>query len=194
MKNVFEIMKEFGIELQEDKKRDFEKVILENYRTISDYEIQAEKLKNAEDKVETLTTNLDKFKDVNVEELNTTITTLRADLEKKDEELTTKLAERDFMDIVKDSIHRACGKDAEKIMKLMDIETLKASKNQKEDVAAAIKAMQEDDVTKGMFGEVESEVIGEGNLIGQVGKPSGSSDDAAMRAVMGLPPAQGEQK
>lgn len=194
MKNIFEIMKEFGLECSEDKQKDFEKAMLENYKTVSDYDVQAKKLETAEDKVKTLTESLDKFKDVNVDELNETIKTLKTDLTNKDKELTDKLAERDFMDTLKDSIHTAKGKDAERIMKLMDIDTLRASKNQKDDIAAAIKAMQEDDVTKGMFAETEPEVVGTGNLIGQVGKPNGNSADAAMRAVMGLPPAQGEQK
>lgn len=194
MKNIFELMKEFGLELPEDKQKDFEKAVLDNYKTVSDYNVQADKLKTAEEKVTTLTESLDKFKDVNVEELNQTIATLKTDLENKDKELTDKLAERDFMDILKDSIHTAKGKDAERIMKLMDIDTLRSSKNQKEDIAAAIKAMQEDDVTKGMFAEAEPEVVGTGSLIGQVHKPSGNSADAAMRAAMGLPPVQGEQK
>ena len=77
MKNIFEIMKEYGLEVAEDKKKDFEKAVLENYKTVSDYETQAEKLKTAEGKVTTLTESLDKFKDVNVDELNTTIASLK---------------------------------------------------------------------------------------------------------------------
>ena len=100
MKNIFEIMKEYGLEVAEDKKKDFEKLVLDNYKTVSDYETQAEKLKTAEGKVRTLTENLDKFKDVNVDELNNTISTLKADLEYKDKELKDKLADRDFNDLL----------------------------------------------------------------------------------------------
>lgn len=42
MKNIFEIMKEYGLEVAEDKKKDFEKLVLDNYKTVSDYETQAE--------------------------------------------------------------------------------------------------------------------------------------------------------
>lgn len=73
MRNIFEIMKEYGIEVPEEKKKDFEKSVLENYKTVSDYDVQSEKLKAAEEKVTTLTESLDKFKDVNVDELNDTI-------------------------------------------------------------------------------------------------------------------------
>lgn len=65
MKNIFEIMKDFGLEVPEDKQKDFEKTVLENYKTVSDYDTQTEKLKTAEGKVENLTESLDKLKDVN---------------------------------------------------------------------------------------------------------------------------------
>lgn len=38
MKNIYEILKEYGLEVPEDKKADFDKAWKENYRTISDYD------------------------------------------------------------------------------------------------------------------------------------------------------------
>lgn len=192
MKNIFEIMKEYGFEVPEDKKKDFEKAVLDNYKTVSDYEVQSEKLRNAEDKVTTLTQSLDKFKDVNVDELNTTIANLRTDLANKDKELTDKLADRDFNDLVKESIATAKGKNAKAITALLDLEKLKASKNQKEDITAALKTLAEAEDSKMLFGEAET-VIGGGNPIGSVTKAGSQNGDAAMRAVMGLPPVA-EQK
>ena len=176
MKNIFEIMKDYGLEIPDDKHKDFEKEVLANYKTSSDYDVQAEKLKTAEGKVTTLTESLEKFKDVNVDELNNTITQLKTDIANKDKELSDKLAERDFMDTLKDSIHAAHGKDAAMIIKLLNVDELRKSKNQKEDIAAAIKEMTENEMTKGMFGETEKkdEKLGSGNLIGQVGKPGGT--------------------
>lgn len=188
MKNIFEIMKEFGLEVPEDKQKDFEKQMLENYKTVSDYEVQTKKLETAEGKVKTLTDSLDKFKDVDVDKLNQDIETLKKQLGDKDKELADQLAERDFMDTLKESVHAAKGKDTEKIIRLLDLETLKASKNQKEDIAAAIKAMAEDDVTKGMFHTDEPEKKGTANVIGEILGGGGNSMDAQMRAVMGLPP------
>lgn len=193
MKNIFEIMKEYGLEVPEDKHKDFEKAVLENYKTISDYEVQAEKLKSAEDKVTTLTDKLDEFKDVDVKELNATITTLKTDLENKDKELTDKLAERDFNDLLRESIASANGRNAKAITALLDVDTLKASKNQKEDVAAAIKALTEAEDSKMLFGEPEPTLAGSGNPIGAVTKGGNQDGEAAMRAAMGLPPVT-EQK
>lgn len=190
MKNIFEIMKEFGIEVPEDRQKDFEKKVLENYKTASDYDVQAKKLEAAEGKVQTLTDSLGKFKDVDVDRLNGDIEKLRKKLEDKDRELADQLAERDFMDVVRESIHSAKGKDTEKIIRLLDIETLKASKNQKDDIAAAVRAMAEDDVTKGMFQTGEPEKRGTADVIGGISGGSGENMDAQMRAVMGLPPAE----
>lgn len=193
MKNIFEIMKEYGLEVPEDKKKEFEKAVLDNYKTVSDYETQAEKLKTAEGKVTTLTESLDKFKDVNVEELNSTIATLKIDLANKDQELKDKIADRDFNDILKESIASAKGKNAKAITALLDVDTLKASKNQKEDIAAAIKALTEAEDSKMLFGEPEPTPAGEGNPIGTVTKGGNQNSDAAMRAVMGLPPVSGTE-
>lgn len=188
MKNIFEIMKEYGLEVPEDKKKEFEKAVLDNYKTVSDYETQAEKLKTAEGKVTTLTESLDKFKDVNVEELNSTITTLKTDLANKDHELKEKIADRDFNDLLKDSIASAKGRNVKAITALLDVDTLKTSKNQKEDVAAALKVLSEAEDSKMLFGEPEPTPAGGGNPIGTVTKGGDQSGAAAMRAAMGLPP------
>ena len=189
MKNIFEIMKEFGFEVEEDKKKDFEKAVLENYKTSADYDVQAEKLKMAEGKVTTLTESLDKFKDVNVDDLNATIATLKTDLANKDQELKNKIADRDFNDLLKDSIASAHGKNAKAIMALLDVNSLKESKNQKEDIAAALKGLSEAEDSKMLFGTADPEVVGGGNPIGSITKPgnqTGATD--AMRSIMGLPP------
>lgn len=188
MKNIFEIMKEYGLEVPEDKKKDFEKAVLENYKTVSDYETQSEKLKTAEGKVTTLTESLDKFKNVNVDELNSTIATLKTDLANKDQELKDKIADRDFNDLLKESIASANGRNSKAITALLDVDTLKASKNQKEDIAAAIKVLTEAEDSKMLFGEPEPTPAGGGNPIGTVTKGGSQNSDAAMRAVMGLPP------
>lgn len=147
-------------------------------------------LKVAVEKVTATEEALKKFDGVDIEKLNKQVADLQADLKSKDETHAAELAERDFNSLLKESISSAKGKDAEKIMKLLDVETLKSSKNQKEDISAAIKAMAEDEITKGMFGEPEPNPVGTGNIIGTVTKPSANTEEAAMRAAMGLPPAE----
>lgn len=195
MKNIFEIMKEYGLEVPEDKKKDFEKAVLENYKTVTDYDNQAKKLDAANDTIKAndtamkdLQDKLDGFKDVDVSGLNQMIKNLQTEKENIQKDYDAKIADRDFNDLVKESISAVNGKNAKAITALLDVDTLKASKNQKEDIAAALKALTEKEDSKMLFGEPDPKPAGTGNLIGQVRKSEPSADDASMRAAMGLPP------
>lgn len=201
MKNIFEIMKEYGFELPEDKKKEFEAAVLENYKTISDYNNQkaaldtaGEKIKAAEKTMEELNGKLKEYKDVDVSELNKQIEKLTEDLKQKDADYQKQMADRDFEDLLKDSISQAKGRNAKAITALLDVETLKGSKNQKEDVAAALKALSEQEDSKMLFGEPDPKPVGNGNLIGHVSGGTQTDDDAKLRAVMGLPPVQTNTK
>lgn len=196
MKNIFEIMKEYGLEVPEDKKKDFEKTVLENYKTMTDYDNQTKKLDAANDTIKAndiamkdLQDKLDGFKDVDVSGLNQTIKTLQTEKENIQKDYDAKIADRDFNDLVKESIAAVNGRNTKAITALLDVETLKASKNQKEDIAAALKALTEKEDSKMLFGEPEPKPAGTGNLIGRVnGSGGASTEEAAMRAAMGLPP------
>lgn len=195
MKNIFEIMKEFGLELPEDKQKDFEKSVLENYKTKADYEKQTEKLNAANDTIkandtaiEDLKKKLEEFKDVDVSGLNQRITDLEEEKKNLEKDYQNKIADRDFNDILKDSIVAAKGKNAKAITALLDVDTLKASKNQKEDIAAALKSLSEAEDSKMLFGEAEPQVKRTGNIIESVIGSGVDAADAQMRAVMGLPP------
>ena len=195
MKNIFEIMKEYGLEVAEDKKNDFEKSVLENYKIVTDYDNQTKKLDAANDTIKAndtamkdLQDKLDGFKDVDVSGLNQMIKNLQTEKENIQKDYDAKIADRDFNDLVKESIAAVNGRNAKAITALLDVDTLKASKNQKEDIAAALKALAEAEDSKMLFGEPDPKPAGTGNLIGKVRKSEPSADDASMRAAMGLPP------
>lgn len=196
MKNIFDLMKEYGLEVPEDRKKDFEKAVLENYRTVKDYEAQKEKLEAAEQKasasegtINGLKEDLKKFEGVDVTGLQQKITDLETDLQTKETEYQQKIAERDFDELLSAQINNAKGMNAKAIRALLDVDTLKASKNQRDDVAAAVKALAEAEDSKMLFG-IADEPADTGNVIGTVTKNSGGAEDAAMRAAMGLPPAK----
>ena len=197
MKNIFDIMKEFGIEVPEDHKKDFEKAVLENYKTMADYEKQTEKLNKANDTIKAsdtamkdLQAKLDEYKDVDVSALNQRITDLETEKGNIESDYQKKLAERDFNDLIKEGISAAHGKNVKAITALLDTETLMQSKNQKEDIAAAIKTLTEAEDSKMLFGDA-IEIAGKGNPIGDIGggklTPE-EKEEADCRAAMGLPP------
>ena len=190
MKNIFEIMKEYGLEVPEDKKKEFEKTVLENYKTMTDYDNQAKKLDAANETIKAndtamkdLQDKLDGFKDVDVSGLNQRINDLETEKANIQKDYDAKIADRDFNDLVKENIAAANGKNAKAIMALLDVETLKASKNQKEDIAVALKALTEAEDSKMLFGEPEPNPVGTGNLIGQVHKTTGQSTDTLKDAL-----------
>lgn len=179
MENIFKIMKDFGIEMPEDKKEDFEKSVLENYKTVADYNKQVENLNKANDTIKSndtamkeLQDKLDAFKDVDVTELKNTIAGLEKDKTRIEDEYKDKMAKRDFDDLIKDAITSAHGKNAKAITALLNVDTLMQSKNQKEDVAAAIKKLTEAEDSKMLFGEPEPQAKGGGNPIGNIGDGS----------------------
>lgn len=179
MENIFKIMKDFGIEMPEDKKKDFEKSVLENYKTVNDYNRQVESLNQAnetikanDDAMKDMQTKLDAFKDVDVTELNKTIEDLKVENARIEKDYKDKEAQRDFDDLIKDAITGAHGKNAKAITALLDVDTLMQSKNQKEDIAAAIKKLTEAEDSKMLFGEPEPQAKGGGNPIGDIGDGS----------------------
>ena len=159
----------------------------------ADLTVEKEKTATQEKTISGLKNDLGEFKDVDVSGLQKKITDLENDIKTKDAAHRQEISDRDFNDLLKESIAAVNGKNAKAIAALLDVDTLKASKNQKEDIAAALKALTEKEDSKMLFGEPDPNPVGTGNLIGQVRKNAPSADDAAMRAAMGLPPV-GETK
>ncbi len=187
MKNILSILADAGVELTDEQKKNIEDGVKENYKPVDDWQKQHDKAKNLEEQLNSTKEALAKFDGVDTEALNKQITDLKADLEKKDADYQAQIADRDFQDMLKESIAAAKGRNAKAITALLDTDVLKASKNQKDDVAAALKALSEAEDSKMLFGEPEPNIAGNGNPIGTVTKGGSNDDMAAMRAAMGLP-------
>ena len=88
--------------------------------------------------LETATQKLESFKDVNVEELKGQIATLTKNLADEKANYEKQLADRDFDDLLNGEIRGSKAKNVTAVRALLDVETLKTSKNQKNDIAAAL--------------------------------------------------------
>lgn len=178
-------------------KRDFleglnlEKEVIDQIMAENGKDIEAEKAKlttaeadrdKFKEQLETATTELEKFKDVKPEELQATIEKLQNDLKAKDDEYAAREAERAFTDSIKEAIKAAGGRNDKAVMAMLDLDALRDSKNQKDDIKAALEEVKKDNDY--LFGSNEPIK----NPTGPTG--GGGSEDknaAAIRAAMGLP-------
>lgn len=183
MKKIETILSELGIELTEEQNAVIVKSIPENYKTIDEWQEQIDKVENLEEKITITEEALKKFEGVDLEELKAQVVALNGDLEKKEAEYKERIADRDFNDILKEGISSVKGKNPKAIAALLDMDVLKASKNQKEDIQTALKALTEAEDSKMLFGEPEAQVIGTGNLIGAVTKTPAQQADTLKSAI-----------
>ena len=156
-------------------------------------DIEAEKAKTAaaegerdnyKAQLETANTELGKVKDMKPEEVQATITQLQQDLKDKDVEYANKEAERVFSETLKTAIKAAGGRNEKAVMALLDLNTLKASKDQSADIKKALDAAKESDAY--LFGSNEPFL----NPVGPTNNPAGgeeAGDMTAIRTAMGLP-------
>lgn len=169
--------------------REYDSVKKELDTAQADLTAEKEKTATQEKTITDLKKDLGEFKDADVSGMKQKIEDLENEINTKETAHQQEIADRDFNDLLKESITSAKGLNAKAITALLDVDALKASKNQKEDITAALKALTEAENSKMLFGAPEPNPVGTGNLIGQVRAGGGSNaDDAAMRAAMGLPP------
>src|SRR5574344_838483 len=171
MKNLESILADAGVTLTDEQKTAITKEVGDNYKPIADWQKQVDKVTNLTEQLTTTKEDLKEFDGVDADGVKTQIEDLEKKLTDKDTEYQAQIADRDFQEILKDSIAAANGKNAKAIKALLDIDTLKGSKNQKEDIEKAIKALSEAEDSKMLFGEPDPTVVSKATPIGHVTKP-----------------------
>ncbi len=173
-----------------------EKEVIDQIMAENGKDIEAEKAKAAaietdrdkyKEQLDTATAELEKFSDVKPEELQATIEKLQQDLKAKDEEYAAKEADRVFRDAVRDAITAAGGKNERAVMALLDLDALKGSKNQKDDIKSALEEVKKDNDY--LF--KSSEPIDNPSPTGPTGGGGAGDSSSALRAAMGLPEENG---
>ena len=85
MKNIYEILKNFGITVPEDKKKEFDNLMLENYKTIKEVNNLQGKLENAEKERDTYKAKYDEDiqqRDADIKDLQTKLKNAGTDADK----------------------------------------------------------------------------------------------------------------
>lgn len=131
-------LEELGLE-----KEVIDKIMSENGKDIenSKHRIEAER-DNYKTQLETAQAALKEFEGVDVKELNGKISQLTADLSAKDSEYRAKIADMEFGSILDAAISGSKAKNAKAVKALLDIDALKASKNQSEDIKNALEKVK----------------------------------------------------
>ena len=104
-------------------------------------EIERDKYK---DQLETAQNSLKEFEGVDVNELQSKIKTLTSDLETKDTEYQQKIADMEFNSVLDGAISKSGAKNTKAVKALLDLDTLKTSKNQADDIAKALDEIKKD--------------------------------------------------
>lgn len=119
-------------------------ILAENVRDVeaakkpfADYEAIKEQLQTARD-------GLKAFEGVDVAQLQGEVAKLQGQLESKDREWQGKLDAMAFDGKIKDAVTAAGGKSAKAIAALLDLDTLRASKNQDADIKTALEGLKKD--------------------------------------------------
>lgn len=97
---------------------------------------------NYKSQLKTAQNALKEFEGVDVKDLQEKINTLNDDLKRKDTEYTQKIADMEFNSVLDSAINSSGAKNAKADKALLDLESLKASKNQADDINKALETVK----------------------------------------------------
>lgn len=141
--DILKFLGEQGIEVPQEKQEGLKTAFSEHLSKVTakletERDTLKESLKTAQDTLKT-------FEGVNVEELKGKIIQLTDDLKNKDAEYQIKIADMEFNSVLDTAIASSGARNAKYVKAALDIDALKASKNQAEDIKAAIESVKKTD-------------------------------------------------
>ena len=142
MKKIYEILSGIGLTVTDEQKKDFEKNFKEAYTPKTDFDRLTAESDNYKSQLETAQTALQKFDGIDVDNLKGEIQKLTDDLQKKENEYQTKLADMEFNNSLDNAITASGARNLKAVRALLDVDTLKASKNRDADIKNAIAAVK----------------------------------------------------
>lgn len=109
-----------------------------------DIKREKDKADNYKSQLDTATQTLKDFEGVNVEEMKNKISQLTADLENSQRKHAEELAQRDFNDLLNSYATEYKARNIKAVMPFLDVETLRQSKNQKDDLKTAFETVKKE--------------------------------------------------
>ena len=159
MQKLIEILKQFGVEIPEDKHAEVKTAFFEHYKNVGEHNKAISKLETERDKwkeqAETAEETLKSFEGIDLTNMRKELADWKKKAEDAQAEFDKKIAERDFYEMLGATIREFKGKNEKAIIANLDVPALMNSKNQKEDVNNALKAMAESESTGFLFDSSE---------------------------------------
>ena len=160
MQKLIDTLKQFGIEIPEDKQPEVKKTLSEYYKNVGEYNKAISKLETDRDKwkaqAEAAEETLKTFEGIDPANIQKELSDWKKKAEDTKNEYERKLAERDFADLLREAFRSANGKNEKAIKANLDVAKLMESKNQKEDIKSAIDELVKSADTSFLF-ESESQ-------------------------------------
>lgn len=125
------------------------------------------------------------FEGVNIQELQGRITQLTSDLAAKETEYQKQIADRDFNDLLKVTAEGFKPRDLKAVIPFLDIEKLKASKNQETDMKAAFESIKKDNAYLFQDTQIPRVVSSTPGLAGPAADDTRTRANAALRGILG---------
>lgn len=142
MQNIHDILGGIGITVPEDKKADFDKAVNENYKTVAEVDKIEAKRDLYKSQLDETQAALKGYDGVNVEELRGKISALEKTLADKETEHASKIADMEFDSELKAALTASKARNPKAVSALLDVDSLKASKNRDKDIADALEKIK----------------------------------------------------
>lgn len=182
MKNIATILEEAGIEISAEKLKEVEKSVLANYKTIAEHSKLSDRYAAEQEKSKNLSQSLEKLQSLEPEKLKTAVDELKKELEAKSAEYAAQLADRDFKSLLSSEIAKAGGVNAKAISALLDIDRLKDSHNQAQDIQSSLAELAKAQDSAMLFKQDSQQKIS----LGKAGDSSVNNFETKLLKAMGL--------
>ena len=146
-------------------------------KPFADYESIKEQLTAANKQIE-------QFKGMDIDGVRKAAEEWKAKAEQAEKDAAQRIADMEFDNVLKDAITAAKGKNAKAISALLDVSALKQSKNQADDIKAALEALQKDNAY--LFGDDSPAPPPYAPGAGSQNMGQNDPLTASLRAAMGL--------
>lgn len=110
----------------------------------TDFNAKNEELKTAQGQLLEAKKTIEGFEAMDIEGIKRASDDWKAKFEQAEKDHAAKLADMEFDSLLSGAVSTAKGKNAKAIRALLDVDALKASKNQSDDIKAALEALKKD--------------------------------------------------